>query len=78
VKKNGKWFTSVSIGAPRDLGAHFEVVAIVVDGETHKRLDRWVDTAQKTGRYPGIKLPGPTKHCSGLKALPEVTVIKAG
>ncbi len=54
---DGEWAQPSNYGGPEDAGHEFEIAAIVVDGPTHRRLERWVEEGAKSGDYPPIELP---------------------
>jgi hypothetical protein len=55
--KDGRWKAYLTYGESRDAGAQFDITAAVVDDRANEDLRKWFDTANKTGRYPGIRLP---------------------
>lgn len=57
IGENGEWVQSTFIGQPQDVGFKFEIVAIWVSDSIHKDLIDYLQTIEKTGRYPGIRLP---------------------
>jgi hypothetical protein len=57
IGENGEWMQSVFIGEPHDVGFKFEVVAIWVSESINKDLIVYLQSGEKTGRYPGMRLP---------------------
>lgn len=57
LDEKDEWMQSAFIGQPQDVGFRFELVAIWVSEATHKDLIDYLQTSEKTGRYPGIRLP---------------------
>jgi hypothetical protein len=55
--KNGRWKSFVTYGTEQDAGAQFDITAVAVDDRANADLRGWFDTAAKTGRYPGIRIP---------------------
>jgi hypothetical protein len=51
----------------KDSGANFEITAVIVDQPTNAKLDSYVETTNKTGRYPGTPLPPAAKDACALK-----------
>jgi len=64
--KNGSWVADAVYGdennPQKDAGADFEITGIVVDQTTSSKLDTYVETTNKTGRYPGTPLPPPAPN----------------
>lgn len=57
IDGSGEFSVLVTLGEPRDVGAEFEILSIVVSQSDSTRLEAWVRQAEATGRYPGIRLP---------------------
>lgn len=57
VPPNGEWAVLVNFGQPGDVGAEFEVKALVVNDSASASLDSWVKAGETTGNYPGLSLP---------------------
>jgi hypothetical protein len=53
----GEWMQSAFIGESRDVGFKFEIVAMWVSDSIHKDLTNYLQSVEKTGEYPGIRLP---------------------
>ena len=51
----------------KDAGASFEITGVVVDEEANAKLASYVETTNKTGRYPGTQLPPASKGGCSLK-----------
>jgi hypothetical protein len=58
------WTTFVFIGSERDVGRDFEIAAILVDQDENSRLRQWVDDAERSGQYSGIRFPRVVAACS--------------
>ncbi len=56
-----EWDVLVYYGIPNDYGK-FEVIALIVDGETHADLEKWVRDAP-INNYPPIALPTSIGGC---------------
>jgi tetratricopeptide (TPR) repeat protein len=60
--KNGQWReVGVVYGEERDQG-EFEVAVVAVDEDTHRKLNKWVDTAPNK-RFPPLRFPTTTGGC---------------
>jgi len=59
----GKWNVTVYYGQKSDVNQPFEVAAVVVDENVHKRLNDWADKSKATGEYPSMRFPSVLKHC---------------
>jgi hypothetical protein len=59
----GSWQVPVTYGAPLDAGHDFDIAATVVEPVENTRLDRWVQTANSTGRYPPVVFPTAAVGC---------------
>ena len=57
VDDHGEWMQSAFIGEPRDVGFKFEIVAMWVSDSTHQDLTNYLQSVEKTGQFPGIRLP---------------------
>jgi hypothetical protein len=57
VDAGGEWMQSAFIGEPRDVGFKFEIVAMWVSDSTHQDLTDYLQSVEKTGQVPGIRLP---------------------
>jgi hypothetical protein len=57
IDEKDEWMQSSFTGQAQDVGFKFELVAIWVNEATHKDLIDYLQTSEKTGRYPGIRLP---------------------
>jgi hypothetical protein len=57
VDENGEWTQGAFVGRPEDVGFKFEIVATWVNAAVHKDLIDYLQTVERTGRYPGIRLP---------------------
>lgn len=69
---DGKWRALVTYGVPRDDGSDFEVRALVLTAGQNTELLNWVDRAERTGQYPGMRLPPFVEGCPA----PQVVVTK--
>jgi len=63
----GTWRALVVFGAPRDVHQLFEVMAIVVDAETHQRLLEWYRESDASGHYLPIPFPPSLRGCGAGK-----------
>ena len=57
VREDGKWVIGVYLGQHRDIGFDFEIKAIWVDGDTHRKLQHYLERGEMSGIYPPIPLP---------------------
>lgn len=57
LDEKDEWMQSAFIGQAQDVGFKFELVTIWVNDAIHKDLIDYLQTSEKTGRYPGIRLP---------------------
>jgi hypothetical protein len=57
LDENGEWMQSAFIGQPQDVGFKFEIAAVWVTESIHKDMIDYLQSAEKSGRYPGIRLP---------------------
>ncbi|OLD27721.1 MAG: hypothetical protein AUJ04_03370 [Acidobacteria bacterium 13_1_40CM_3_55_6] len=57
LDEKDEWLQSTFVGQPQDVGFKFEIVAMWVSDSVHKDLIDYLQTSEKTGRYPGIRLP---------------------
>jgi len=67
--RDARWNVSVVLGTSADSGRDFEIIAIVVDRQTHALLMRWVKDAESRGVYNGILLPSFIPTCSPARVV---------
>jgi hypothetical protein len=60
----GSWTTFVVLGAEGDVGRAFEIAAILVDQTENSRLLKWVEDAERSGQYSGIRFPRGVPACN--------------
>lgn len=65
------WDVLVYFGVENDFG-QFEVIALVVDNQTHRNLEDWVRTAKEKD-YPPIPLPTSVDGCTFARVRVEKT-----
>jgi hypothetical protein len=72
LDEKDEWMQSAFIGQPQDVGFKFEIVAIWVSDAIHRDMIDYLQTAEKTGRYPGLRLPegGPVARVTVRKTTP--------
>jgi hypothetical protein len=66
VDEDGKWAVYTSLGEAKDAGSLFEVSALVVDQRSNESLDEWFRRAERSGTFPGIRLPTPVEGCAAV------------
>ena len=57
VEGDGSWKQSAFLGQPQDVGFDFEVLALWVDPQVHSEMESYLIQGERSGRYPGIRLP---------------------
>lgn len=67
IEPDGSWVIIAGYGVADDVGEAFEVAAVVVDENTHRRLQEWAATSKKTKEYPPIDFPTPVDECVPVK-----------
>ena len=69
---DGKWRVLATFGVARDEGSDFEIKTAVVTSSQNTELLNWVDRAERTGVYPGMRFPVSIEGCP----IREVVVTK--
>jgi predicted O-methyltransferase YrrM len=54
----GRWSIEVKYGDPGDAGCDFEIAAVAVCRAVHEQWVEWVRSAQSSGAYRPVQLPG--------------------
>jgi hypothetical protein len=76
VQRSGNWTVDGTFGdesdPAKDAGASFQITAVILDSATDARLGSYIESTEKTGRYPGTRLPAAP---SGGCALKENVVV---
>ena len=60
---DGKWRVLATYGVPRDEGSDFEIRAAVLTAAQNSELLSLVDRAERSGQYPGLRMPPPVEGC---------------
>ena len=71
LDSDGSWVIFAGYGEAPDVGEAFEVAAVVVDDNTNRRLQEWVEETKETGDYPPIPFPTPADACVPVKVVVE-------
>ena len=57
VADSGEWVIDVHLGGNQDIGHPFEIRAVWVDKDVHRKMEEWLERSEQTGKYPPIPLP---------------------
>jgi hypothetical protein len=77
VTSSGKWVSDGTFGdesdVAKDAGAPFQITAVIVDSAADAKLISYIETTEKTLRYPGTRLPAAPPNGCALKEPVVVT-----
>jgi len=59
----GQWRVLATFGQTKDAGSDFEITVAIVDTAKNNELLNWVERAEKSGTYPGMRLPTSIEGC---------------
>ena len=62
IDRDGSFSAFVTYGKDGDKGP-FEIAIAIVDDDVNKALNRWVDRANETGKYPPMRFPNVHQGC---------------
>jgi hypothetical protein len=69
--RDERWSVFVTYGIPEDVGRQFEVAAVVVNEQTNRDLQKWVEDTKPP--YPPTKFPTPVKGCQPVTVIVKKT-----
>jgi hypothetical protein len=77
VQSSRSWIVDGTFGdendTAKDAGAPFQITAVIVDSAADARLTSYIESTEKTGRYPGTRLPAAPPGGCALKENVVVT-----
>jgi len=68
IESDGSFRAFVTYGKDGEKGP-FEVILAIVDEPVNRTLERWVDRASETGRYPPISFPNVHTGCPIVRVI---------